>query len=500
MCCFRYSAIKYSPASFMKLSYAAVGIVSIFGGGGRNGLVAADDARNRQAKYLHSGTHGEEKSEPQDTTVSMVSSNRDRELAQEDTMWRHRQIQLSNDSLRGSIKETAEKRESLHAYQENPKVFKVKAAFAPSIGSKNSKRFNALRKTKSHKAPEKTKSHKAPEKTKSFNAPEKTKSPKAPEKTKSFKAPEKTKSPKASEKTKSPKAPEKTRSSKSTKKIKIPKIPKKPKGLKASEKLKVTKTHSFTGKKGSPPVVAPIFIRPLEESTEPSIFSSVFPASLTTNFPSQWGSSSPSKSPTPIPPTTAEIQYEGLSEIEINDPEVTEIFVDATLGFFLAAWEDNDIVTISSASGKIVKTTPVGRSLSKKTVGNECNTDTDTAVSVEIQLDFDFVSMDPNITQESIITETFSASNSNDYISALQETGEDSFDCIASISEAVIIPPTPRPTQGPPTSSPVPSKEPTKDPSSLPSNTLSTKPSMQQSIIPTTFPPHQANYNIIIAV
>ena len=268
----------------MKLSYVAIGIASLFGTRGRNGLVAANDARSR--------THGEEKFEPQVTTVSMASSNRDRELAQENTIYWHREIQLSNDSLRGSIKETAEIRESLRAFQENPKILKVKAALAISIRGKKSKSFKALEKTKSPKAPEKTKSFKAPEKTKSF---------KAPEKTKGHKAPEKTKSPKASEKTKSPKTPEKTNSPKAPKKIKIPKIPKKPKGPKASKKLKVTKTHSFTGKKGSPPVAAPIFIRPLEESAEPSMFSSVFPSSLATDFPSQWGSSSPSKSPTPHP-------------------------------------------------------------------------------------------------------------------------------------------------------------------------------------------------------
>ena len=44
---------------------------------------------------------------------------------------------------------------------------------------------------------------------------------------------------------------------------------------------------------------------------------------------------------------------------------------------------------------------------------------------------------------------------SNYYISALQEIGEEKFNLMASISEAVISPPNPRPTQLPPTSSPV---------------------------------------------
>ena len=42
-----------------------------------------------------------------------------------------------------------------------------------------------------------------------------------------------------------------------------------------------------------------------------------------------------------------------------------------------------------------------------------------------IQLDFDFLLIYPTITQESIITEKQVASNINDYISDLKETGED---------------------------------------------------------------------------
>ena len=62
-----------------------------------------------------------------------------------------------------------------------------------------------------------------------------------------------------------------------------------------------------------------------------------------------------------------------------------------------------------------------------------------------------------------------STSNINDYISAWQEIGEESFNFIAW------IPPTTIPTKGPPTSYPVPQKEPRKYPISLPSNTPSNK-------------------------
>ena len=82
---------------------------------------------------------------------------------------------------------------------------------------------------------------------------------------------------------------------------------------------------------------------------------------------------------------------------------------------------------------------------------------------------------------------TFSASNRNEYIYDLKETGEESFNYLASISEAVIIPHNKIPTQGKPTSSKVPPKEPTQDPIYFPSNTLSEKQYMQQSITPTTF-------------
>ena len=104
-----------------------------------------------------------------------------------------------------------------------------------------------------------------------------------------------------------------------------------------------------------------------------------------------------------------------------------------------------------------------------------------------IQVDFYFVSMDSTITQESFTTDNFSAGNINYCISYLQDTGEESFKCIASISEAIIIPPTQRPTKGPPTSSPVLSKDPTKDTRYITFNTLITKPSTQRIIIPTIF-------------
>ena len=59
--------------------------------------------------------------------------------------------------------------------------------------------------------------------------------------------------------------------------------------------------------------------------------------------------------------------------------------------------------------------------LIQNTVRNECETYIETSVSVTVHLNFDFFSTDPTITQESITTEFFFASNINDYISDLQE-------------------------------------------------------------------------------
>ena len=55
-----------------------------------------------------------------------------------------------------------------------------------------------------------------------------------------------------------------------------------------------------------------------------------------------------------------------------------------------------------------------------------CETDKDT-FTLALQLDFDYDTTDTSMTQEIILTEMFSTSNINDYISDLQETCEESF-------------------------------------------------------------------------
>ena len=136
----------------------------------------------------------------------------------------------------------------------------------------------------------------------------------------------------------------------------------------------------------------------------------------------------------------------------MNGPGVAGIVFDGTVSFFLSVLDNNDSVTVFDVSGKCISAATVVRCQLKTTLRRQiigCETDIDTA-ALALQLDFDYDTTDTSMTQERILTETFSTSNINEDISALQEIGEESFECISDISVSVIIPPNPRPTQGTP--------------------------------------------------
>ena len=100
----------------------------------------------------------------------------------------------------------------------------------------------------------------------------------------------------------------------------------------------------------------------------------------------------------------------------MNDPVVADILVDATVIFFRSVWDNNDSVIVFYVSVKYISATIVVRRQLKTTVRRQilgCETDTDTAV-LALQIDFEYDSTDTSTTQEIILTETFSISNSND--------------------------------------------------------------------------------------